>query len=201
MPVMSSGMGQLGEAWATHPWVETGRMTIGFGIVNGPRGDLRALKEFVLQVEELGLDGFWVTDHPVWYPDSLITLAALAGVTKRIRLGTLVTCVPYRNPLVLARMAADVDALSDGRLVVGLGIGDNKDEFKQMGIALRSVRERQEMLDETVRILRWLWGDAAAAPASRHYSVSAEPLQPAPVQRPRIPILIAEAASGSRCGR
>ena len=150
------------------------------------------LTEFVLQVEELGLDGFWVTDHPVWYPDCWISLAALAGVTKRIRLGTLVTCVPYRNPLVLARMAADIDALSNGRLVVGLGMGDNEDEFKQMGIALPSIRDRQEMLDETVRTLRWLWGDApAAAPASRHYSVSAEPLKPAPVQLPRIPILIA----------
>jgi alkanesulfonate monooxygenase SsuD/methylene tetrahydromethanopterin reductase-like flavin-dependent oxidoreductase (luciferase family) len=85
----------------------------------------------------------------------------------------------------------DIDALSNGRLVVGLGMGDNQDEFKQMGIALRSIRERQEMLDETVRTLRWLWGDAPEAPASRHYSVSAEPLKPAPVQRPRIPILIA----------
>ena len=157
MPLVSSGTGQLGETWVTHPWVETGRTAIDFGIVNGPRGDLSALREFVLQVEELGLDGFWVTDHPVWYPDCWITLAAVAGVTKRIRLGSLVACVPYRNPMVLARMAADIDALSNGRLVVGLGMGDNEDEFKQMGIALRSIRERQEMLDETVETLRWLW--------------------------------------------
>lgn len=79
MPEVSSGTRQLGGTWVTHPWVETGRTAVGFGIVNGPRGDLAALKEFVLQVEELGLDGFWVTDHPVWYPDSLITLAAVAG--------------------------------------------------------------------------------------------------------------------------
>ena len=108
------------------------------------------------------------------------------GVTKRIRLGSLVACVPYRNPLVLARMTADIDALSNGRLVVGLGMGDNEDEFKQMGIALRGLRERQEMLDEAVGTLRWLWGDAPSAPASRHFSVSAEPLNPGPVQRPRI---------------
>ena len=199
MPVVSSGTGQLGETWVTHPWVETGRTAIGFGIVNGSRGDLPALREFVLQVEELGLDGFWVTDHPVWYPDCWITLAALAGVTKRIRLGSLVACVPYRNPLVLARMAADIDALSNGRLVVGLGMGDNEDEFKQMGIALRSIREREEMVDEAVGTLRWLWGDAPAARASRHFSVSAAPLKPGPVQRPRIPILIA--GGGERVGR
>jgi alkanesulfonate monooxygenase SsuD/methylene tetrahydromethanopterin reductase-like flavin-dependent oxidoreductase (luciferase family) len=115
----------------------------------------------------------------------------LAGATKRIRLGTLVACVPYRNPLVLARMAADVDALSSGRLVVGLGMGDNEDEFKQMGIELRSIRQRQEMLDETVGILRWLWGDSATAPVGRYCNVSAAPLKPGLVQRPRIPILIA----------
>src|SRR5262249_49326450 len=89
MPVVPRGTGQLGGTWVTHPWVETGHTAIGFGIVNGPRGDLPALKEFVLHVEELGLDGFWVTDHPVWYPDCWISLAAVAGVTKRIRLGSL----------------------------------------------------------------------------------------------------------------
>ena len=70
-------------------------------------------------------------------------------------------------------------------------MGDNEDEFKQMGIALRSIRERQEMVDEAVGTLRWLWGDAPAARAGRHFSVSAAPLKPGPVQRPRIPILIA----------
>ena len=79
-------------------------------------------------------------NHPVWYYDCPITLAALAGVTKRIRLGSLVACVPSRDRLVLARMAADIDALSNGRLVVELGMGDNEAELKQMGIALRSIR-------------------------------------------------------------
>lgn len=189
MPAVPDGA--TGDAWVTHTWVATGRAAVGFGIVNGPRNDLASLTEFVVQVEELGLDGFWVTDHPVWYPDCWITLAALAGVTQRIRLGTLVTCVPYRNPLLLARMAADIDALSNGRLVVGLGMGDNEDEFTQMGIPLPSIRERQEMLDDTARVLRWLWGDTPTTPVSRHYNVSAQPLTPAPVQQPRIPILIA----------
>jgi alkanesulfonate monooxygenase SsuD/methylene tetrahydromethanopterin reductase-like flavin-dependent oxidoreductase (luciferase family) len=191
MAVVASETGQPHSNWVSHPWVEVNRATVSFGIVNGPRADWPALTEFALQVEELGLDGFWVTDHPVWYPDCWVSLAALAGATKRIRLGTLVACVPYRNPLVLARMAADVDALSSGRLVVGLGMGDNEDEFKQMGIELRSVRQRQELLDETVGILRWLWGDSATAPVGRYCNLSAAPLKPGPVQRPRIPILIA----------
>jgi alkanesulfonate monooxygenase SsuD/methylene tetrahydromethanopterin reductase-like flavin-dependent oxidoreductase (luciferase family) len=127
----------------------------------------------------------------VLYPDCWVALAALADQTTRIRLGSLVACVAYRNPVVLARMAADIDALSNGRLVVGLGMGDIPDEFQQMGIVLRSVRERQEMLDETVGILRWLWGDTSTPPVGRHYNVTATPLKPGPVQRPRIPILIA----------
>src|SRR4030095_16197505 len=103
-------------------------------------------------------DSFWVSDHAVLYPDCWVALAAIATMTRRIRLGPLVACVAYRNPLVLARMAADIDSLSHGRLVVGLGMGDLKEEFEQMGIGLPSIRERQEMLDETVGILRWLWG-------------------------------------------
>lgn len=191
MPAVSSGTGQQAPTWVTHSWVEANRAAISFGIVNGPRTDRHALSDFVLQIEALGLDGFWLSDHPVLYPDCWVALAALAGQTTRIRLGSLVSCVAYRNPLVLARMTADIDALSNGRLVVGLGMGDIEDEFKQMGIALPSVRERLDMVDETVEVLRWLWGDAPVAPVGRHFNVSAAPLKPGPVQRPRIPILIA----------
>src|SRR5436189_43039 len=68
--------------------------------------------------------------------DCWTTLAALATSTHTIRLGPLVNCVYYRHPVVLARMAADVDQLSDGRLVLGLGIGDNEQEFDRLGIPL-----------------------------------------------------------------
>jgi alkanesulfonate monooxygenase SsuD/methylene tetrahydromethanopterin reductase-like flavin-dependent oxidoreductase (luciferase family) len=201
MHVVSSGTEQPEPTWVTHPWVEAGHAAISFGIVNGPRTDRHALADFVRQIEALGMDGFWLSDHPVLYPDCWVALAALADQTTRIRLGSLVACVAYRNPVVLARMAADIDALSNGRLVVGLGMGDIPDEFQQMGIVLRSVRERQEMLDETVGILRWLWGDTSTPPVGRHYNVTATPLKPGPVQRPRIPILMPAAASGSHCAR
>jgi alkanesulfonate monooxygenase SsuD/methylene tetrahydromethanopterin reductase-like flavin-dependent oxidoreductase (luciferase family) len=102
-----------------------------------------------------------------------------------------VACIYYQNPVVLARTALDVDAMSGGRLVVGLGIGDIEREFVQMGIPWRSTPERQEALDEAIGLLRHLWGEELAPVAQKHFAVSAPPLPPRPVQQPRIPMLIA----------
>lgn len=177
--------------WVTHPWVEESAADVRFGVANGPRGDWPALSEFVVALEELGFDSFWSSDHPVPSAGCWTTLAGLAATTKRIRLGSLVACIYYQNPVVLARTALDVDAMSGGRLVVGLGIGDIEREFVQMGIPWRSTPERQEVLDEAIGLLRYLWGEDPAPPAPKHFAVSASPLQPAPAQLPRIPLLIA----------
>lgn len=177
--------------WVTHPWVEESAADVWFGVANGPRGDWPALSEFVVALEELGFDSFWSSDHPVPSAGCWTTLAGLAATTKRIRLGSLVACIYYQNPVVLARTALDVDAMSDGRLVVGLGIGDIEREFVQMGIPWRSTPERQEALDEAIGLLRYLWGEDPAPPAPKHFAVSASPLQPGPAQLPRIPLLIA----------
>ena len=81
----------------------------------------------------------------------------MAVVTERIRLGPLVACVLYRHPLVLARQAADVDRLSGGRLVLGLGIGDAPREFGQLGLSLGKASERQEIQEEVLRVIPPLW--------------------------------------------
>jgi alkanesulfonate monooxygenase SsuD/methylene tetrahydromethanopterin reductase-like flavin-dependent oxidoreductase (luciferase family) len=177
--------------WVTHPWVEESATDVRFGVANGPRGDWPALSEFVAALEELGFDSFWSSDHPVPSAGCWTTLAGLAATTKLIRLGSLVACISYQNPVVLARTALDVDAMSGGRLVVGLGIGDIEREFVQMGIPWRTTRKRQEALDETIAILRWLWGEALSPPEQKYFAVSAPPLQPGPAQHPRIPLLIA----------
>jgi alkanesulfonate monooxygenase SsuD/methylene tetrahydromethanopterin reductase-like flavin-dependent oxidoreductase (luciferase family) len=177
--------------WVTHPWVEESADDVRFGVANGPRGDWLALSEFVAALEELGFDSFWSSDHPVPSAGCWTTLAALAATTKRIRLGSLVTCVYYLNPVVLARTALDVDAMSGGRLVVGLGIGDIEREFVQMGIPWRSTPERQEALDEAIGLLRYLWGEDPAPAEQKHFAVSAAPLPHGPGQQPRIPLLIA----------
>jgi alkanesulfonate monooxygenase SsuD/methylene tetrahydromethanopterin reductase-like flavin-dependent oxidoreductase (luciferase family) len=181
----------LPAAWVTHPWVEASAANVHFGIANGPRGDWPALAEFVAALEELGYDAFWSSDHPVPSAGCWTTLAGLAATTSRIRLGSLVACLYYQNPVVLARTALDVDAMSGGRLVLGLGIGDLEHEFTQMGIPWRGTRERQEALDETIALLRYLWDEAPDPPPPRHFAVSASPLPPGPVQQPRIPLLIA----------
>jgi alkanesulfonate monooxygenase SsuD/methylene tetrahydromethanopterin reductase-like flavin-dependent oxidoreductase (luciferase family) len=178
-------------AWVTHPWVEASAADVHFAIANGPRGDWPALAEFVAALEELGYDAFWSSDHPVPSAGCWTTLAGLAATTRRIRLGSLVACLYYLKPVVLARMALDVDAMSGGRLVLGLGIGDLEREFAQMGIPWRGTRERQEALDETISLLRYLWGEAPDPPPPQHFAVSASPLLPGPVQQPRIPLLIA----------
>jgi alkanesulfonate monooxygenase SsuD/methylene tetrahydromethanopterin reductase-like flavin-dependent oxidoreductase (luciferase family) len=178
-------------AWVTHPWVEESAAEVRFGIANGPRGDWPALSEFVAALEELGFDSFWSSDHPVPSAGCWTTLAGLAATTKRIRLGSLVACIYYQNPVVLARTALDVDAMSGGRLVLGLGIGDIEREFVQMGIPWRSTRERQEALEERIILLRYLWGETPDLPELKHFAISAPPLSPGSVQQPRIPLLIA----------
>src|SRR5688500_15537480 len=186
--VLESAAPALG--WVTHPWVEASAATVRFGIANGPRGDWPALVEFVAALEELGYDAFWSSDHPVPSAGCWTTLAGLAATTTRLRLGSLVACLYYLNPVVLARTALDIDAMSGGRLVLGLGIGDLEREFAQMGIPWHSTSERQEALDETIGLLRHVWGENASPPAQKHFAVGAPPLLPGPTQ-PRIPLLIA----------
>src|SRR5579872_5204557 len=146
----------------THPWVAAGQSSIRFGILlcQWPR-ERPALIELAQQVESLGFDSCWACDHPIFSGgDCWTTLAALATVTNAVRLGSLTSCVYYRSSALLARMAADVDRLSNGRLILGLGIGDAAEEFAQLGLPFRGVRERQQVLEETIQIVRGLWGEA-----------------------------------------
>src|SRR5215211_1300857 len=179
------------SGWVTHPWVEESVAEVRFGIGNGPRGDWSALSEFVATLEELGFDGYWSSDHPVLSPGCWTTLAALATTTRTIRLGSLVACVDYLNPVVLARTTLDIDQISGGRMVVGLGIGDIEREFTQMGLPWRSTRERQDSLGDLVKLLRHLWGEKNDSPPTTSYGIDAPPLRPGPMQQPRIPLLIA----------
>ena len=142
-------------------------------------------------VEELGFDSFWISDHPMLLPiDCWTALAALAVETRRIRLGPLVSCIHYRPPALLARMAADVDRLSGGRLVLGLGIGDYAPEFGHLGLRLPPASERQEALAETVEIIRGLWREIPFTYAGEYFQVADAAVRPGPMQRPRVPVLI-----------
>src|SRR5579859_3957982 len=117
-----------------HPWVASHAEGIKFGIAMAPSGDWAKAKEIVQAAEELGFDSLWLPDHPLLGWDSWTMLAGLAEATKRIRLGTMVSCVYYRNPVHLARAVADVDRISGGRVVLGIGSGDMPWEFEQLGM-------------------------------------------------------------------
>jgi alkanesulfonate monooxygenase SsuD/methylene tetrahydromethanopterin reductase-like flavin-dependent oxidoreductase (luciferase family) len=122
---------------------------------------------------------------------SWTTLGALAEATRTIRLGTLVSCASYRHPVVLARDAAEVDRISDGRVVIGLGSGDAPEEFRQMGLACPSVRERQEGLEEVLQILTALLRGETVWHPGKYFQIQGARIPLTGTQQPRIPILVA----------
>ncbi len=183
------------ETWTTHPWVAEGQRKIRFGVCGSTStagvADWPVFQTFVQRLEALGFDSVWKPDHPMGWLDCWTVLAALAVTTTRIRLGSFVSCVGYRQPSLLARMSADVDRMSGGRLVLGLGMGDFSWEFEQLGLQCPSSRERQEALEETIQIVRGVVDRAPFTYKGRHFWVNNATLPFGPVQQPHLPLLIA----------
>lgn len=183
---------QQARGWPGHPWVLNGQQTVRFGIGGGPfAGEWPVLREFVQTVEDLGFDSYWRPDHPVFGPDGWITLAAVAASTRRLRLGTTVSCVAYRNPVLLARIVADVDRVSGGRVVLGLGAGNLQPEFQALGLDFRPVRERQAALAEALQVMPPLLRGETLSFKGSHFEVDGVALRPPPVQAPYVPVLVA----------
>ena len=168
----------------THPWVAQASETIRFGLAYGPRADWRECRDLVQEAEDLGFDSYWTMDHPTSGMDCWTLLSALAVTTSTIRLGVAVSCVLYRPPTLLARLAADVDRLSRGRLILGLGIGNHEKEFSKLGIPFLSVQERQQALTETLQIVEGLWGSTPFTYTGKHFQVHEATVRPGPVQQP-----------------
>ena len=172
-----------------HPWVSEGTPRIRFGISAASQG-WSEMHDLAQMAEGLGFDSFWRVDHPMLGHDSWTTLAALATATRTIRLGTHVSCVSYRPPALLARMAADVDAISNGRLILGLGSGDMPREFQQMGLSYPAIQQRQAALEEAIRIIGPLLRGETVTFAGTYHRVEEAVLRPPAVQQPHIPLLI-----------
>ena len=151
--------------------------------------------------EEAGFDGFFRSDHYLAMggdglpgpTDAWVTLAALAVQTSRIRLGTLVTSATFRLPGPLAISVAQVDAMSGGRVELGLGGGWFEAEHSTYGIPFPALGERFDRLTEQLEIITGLWATPAGGTydfAGKHYRVSNSPALPKPVQSPRPPVIV-----------
>lgn len=147
------------------------------------------------RVEQLGFEGLFLHDHPYFSPDPWIGLAGLAVATERVTLGSVVFCVHYRHPAYLARLASDLDHLSRGRLMLGLGIGWAEPEFRALDIPFDPIPARQAALAEAVRIVEGVWGDEPFSFTGRHYRTEAMRIVPRPQQTPRPPLMIAGAGT------
>lgn len=174
-----------------HPWVTVGLARPRFAVGPVFLDEWSEISAFVQRAEAFGFDACWTNDHPNRLMDCWTELSALALVTERIRLISMVSCVYYRTPYLLARQAADVDRLSGGRLVLGIGSGWDKPEFDEMCIPFPATAARQETLVETLQIVQGLWRGEPFTFQGKHREVKNAMLRVLPVQQPYVPILIA----------
>jgi probable F420-dependent oxidoreductase len=175
----------------------------------GPVGTREAVLAFARRTEALGYDSLWASDHVVIpyriasrYPYSpagrfpldadvaflepLTTLALVAGVTERVQLGTSILVLPHRNPVLTAKMAATLDHLSGGRVVLGVGVGWMREEIELLG---GTYDRRGAWSDEAITVMRACWRDVRSAHRGEFFSFDDVGVFPKPV-RGDIPILI-----------
>ncbi len=154
----------------------------------------------VAQFAEAGpWESIWVYDHFHTVPaptdqathEAWTLMAAFAAATSRVRLGQMCTCMSYRNPMYLAKVAATVDAISGGRTEMGIGAGWYEHEWLAYGYGFPTAGERLAMLDEGVQIMRAAWADGVATFSGKHYQVDGAICRPTPLQTGGIPLWIA----------
>lgn len=155
-----------------------------------PGGDARTAAEFAYQAETAGWDGFFVWE-PVWGVDAWVSLTAAAMRTQRIRLGTMITPLSRMRPWKLASETATLDNLSNGRVILAVGLGALESGFAEFG-EVTDRKTRAELLDEGLEILTGLWRGQPFSYTGKHYQIRETEFQlpPPPVQQPRIPIWV-----------
>lgn len=170
-----------------------GKMPFRFGIASTGAGSGAEWTAKALRAEELGYSTLVVPDHFIEQISPMPALAAAAQATSSLRVGSIVFCNDFRHPMLLAKEAATIDFLSEGRFELGLGAGWMKAEYDAIGLPFDSPGVRVSRLEEAVRVIKGYWGDEPFRFSGKHYTVDeskgVEKI-PQPVQRPHPPLLI-----------
>jgi probable F420-dependent oxidoreductase len=180
---------------------------------SGALADFTALGALAQTAEDLDFDSVWISDHVVVperiasaypystdgsfpvspsqpYLEPLATLGYLAGKTRRVRLGVAVLILPYRHPLLTAKMTATLDNLSAGRIDLGIGVGWMREEFEALGVSADVYEHRGSATDEQLRILEAAWTQDVTGYDGRFYRFEPVGVHPQPVQKPHPPIWV-----------
>ena len=172
-----------------------------FTFPGGPAGLGSKLPEIARTADDAGFASLWVMDHFFqigrWLGpaenemlEGYSTLAYLAGFTKKIKLGTLVTGVIYRHPGILVKTVTTLDVLSGGRAYLGIGAAWNEEESSGLGIPFPPVKERFERLDETLQIAKQMWSGDEGKFIGKYYQLGRPLNHPQAISKPHPPILI-----------
>jgi F420-dependent oxidoreductase-like protein len=154
------------------------------------------MRQVTKTCEKLGFESIWVPDHLMTGPtletlEAWTVLAALSQVTETMRLGTLVSCTTHRNPAMLAKIAATLDVLSNGRVDLGIGAGWNGYEQLAYGLPWEETpKVRVERLAEAIQIIRGMWTQDRFTFKGKYYSVNEAACLPKPIQKPSIKIIV-----------
>lgn len=150
------------------------------------------------RADALGLESIWLFDHFHTTPEptdeitfeSFTALAALAALTRRVRLGHIVSCAGFRNPALVAKMVSTMDVISGGRMVLGMGAGWKEEEWQAYGYRFPPVRERLDQLEDALEIVTRMFAPGRARYTGRVSSVDGAISEPKPIQQPRVPIMV-----------
>jgi F420-dependent oxidoreductase-like protein len=152
------------------------------------------VRDIVLECERLGYHSVWLDDHLMFGNGPILecwtTLSALSSITARIRLGTMVLCTSFRNPSLLAKMAATLDVISGGRLEFGIGAGAQRDEHVAFGMPFPKSSVRIGRMQEAVEIIKKMWTEEKVSYAGEYYRINEAVCEPKPLQKPHPPITI-----------
>ena len=184
------------------------------GQVRRDKAGIEALIDDAILAEELGYSTIFVPDHyvsealgqlqrdiPMY--EMFFVMATLAQRTKRVKIGSHVACMLFRHPAMHARLFAQIDEASGGRVIAGVGAGWTRAEFEMMGIPFPAISERLRMMDEAVAVMRGMWAESSFSYEGKYYQIDEACCLPKPKQQPGPPIMLGGSGNGilSRAGQ